>query len=344
MNSPKLSICIPTYNRNDKLKNNLILLLPQLNEQCELIILDNHSDVPVAESIADLIVDYGNQNISVIRNPFNLGMGANILRCFEVAQSKWLWILGDYHRPLDDAIFKILQDINKEDEFIFINYCSCLPRQFNKSVAIKREQSFISTNENTFYDVIDNFAGLAFLPLGIYNLSKTNNYLRFGYLYIYSLFPHTALLFKSLAIEKNKVLFSNKEIIFCLPKSSEQAWSSTQLYKSFLLIELVENPIARKKLSKILLSYNSGFKSLAINLLIHRFVNKEDIDILLMYRNLSRLRTASETKSLKFIVYIFFLLALCFPLISFQIYCLIYFFKNKSSVYDVKIAKFDNRL
>jgi GT2 family glycosyltransferase len=36
-----LTIAIPTYNRNELLLRHLAHLLPQLNERCRLLILDN---------------------------------------------------------------------------------------------------------------------------------------------------------------------------------------------------------------------------------------------------------------------------------------------------------------
>ena len=52
-----ITIAIPTYNRNRTLKENLRLLLPQLTDRCRLLIIDNCSDTPVAETLADLLPD-----------------------------------------------------------------------------------------------------------------------------------------------------------------------------------------------------------------------------------------------------------------------------------------------
>ena len=42
-----LSIAIPTFNRFSELKNTIEILIPQLNENIEIVIVDNASDVDI---------------------------------------------------------------------------------------------------------------------------------------------------------------------------------------------------------------------------------------------------------------------------------------------------------
>ena len=100
----KLTIAIPTYNRNEILKNNLRKLIPQITSDCKILILDNCSDVPVLDSLRDIIKEYSNVDINVIRNSYNLGLTGNILRCFEMCTDPWLWVLGDDDEVKDGAI------------------------------------------------------------------------------------------------------------------------------------------------------------------------------------------------------------------------------------------------
>ena len=75
-----LTIAIPTYNRNNIFRANLEKLLPQVTEECRIIIYDNCSDIPVKDSITDLLNSYSNIDISIVTNPHNVGMTANILK------------------------------------------------------------------------------------------------------------------------------------------------------------------------------------------------------------------------------------------------------------------------
>jgi glycosyltransferase involved in cell wall biosynthesis len=64
--NPWLTISIPTYNRNEKLRRSVELLLPQLTEGVQLRIFDNGSSTPVTETIKDILAS--NSQISVFRS------------------------------------------------------------------------------------------------------------------------------------------------------------------------------------------------------------------------------------------------------------------------------------
>ena len=54
----KLTIAIPTYNRNDIFRANLEKLLPQVTNECRVIIFDNCSDIPIENTVKDLLSKY----------------------------------------------------------------------------------------------------------------------------------------------------------------------------------------------------------------------------------------------------------------------------------------------
>jgi abequosyltransferase len=82
-----LTIAIPTYNRSEQIKATISLLLPQLTPECFLLIIDNHSDVPVSESLAALLATLPQSQYSIVRNRVNIGGNANIVRCFELCDT-----------------------------------------------------------------------------------------------------------------------------------------------------------------------------------------------------------------------------------------------------------------
>jgi GT2 family glycosyltransferase len=122
----KLSIVIPTYNRNATLCKNLPALLVQINKDVELIILDNASTTPVADSIKNILEMCPDIAVTVSRNKTNIGAAANILRSFEVASSPWLWILGDDDIVGKNAVSDLLQTIEEYPQCIFFNFLSLL--------------------------------------------------------------------------------------------------------------------------------------------------------------------------------------------------------------------------
>lgn len=114
-----LTIAIPTYNRPQQIKRQVELLLPQLTEEVELLVLDNHS--PIA--VDTLFNDSQLEKFTLIRNHVNIGADANIAKCYDLCRTKWLITLGDDDPVEDNAIATILNDIKSSDsETIFLNY------------------------------------------------------------------------------------------------------------------------------------------------------------------------------------------------------------------------------
>ena len=105
-----LTVAIPTFDRNQTLREHLASLLPQLTPDCTLLIIDNCSPTPVIETIRDLLDGYPSLSVRVDRNQTNIGAGANILRCLERCETEWLWVLGDDDRPRPDAVGRIMKD------------------------------------------------------------------------------------------------------------------------------------------------------------------------------------------------------------------------------------------
>ena len=95
---PLLSITIPTYNRHECLARTLSVLKPQLRDEVEIVVVDNNSS-PSARITVDDIFPQPTNNVRVICNDVNIGLCANILRCFEVASSDRIWVLSD-----DDSV------------------------------------------------------------------------------------------------------------------------------------------------------------------------------------------------------------------------------------------------
>jgi glycosyltransferase involved in cell wall biosynthesis len=113
VDKPLLSICIPTYNRPDKIESAIksLMKLEDIN-LVEILIIDNCSDIKVEEIYEN--IDSKLSNIKIIRNSINIGSGANLLRCIEYAQTDWIWLLGDDDIALKSSVKTILDDITTE--------------------------------------------------------------------------------------------------------------------------------------------------------------------------------------------------------------------------------------
>lgn len=111
-----LTISIPTYNRAELLKiciNAIISQIPDSYiEQIELIVSNNAS----IDNTAAIVSEFQNKwPIIYFENESNLGPDANILKCFEKAKGKYVWIFSDDDILLPGAMPHLLALLEKSD-------------------------------------------------------------------------------------------------------------------------------------------------------------------------------------------------------------------------------------
>jgi glycosyltransferase involved in cell wall biosynthesis len=190
----ELSIFIPTYNRNAVLSENLALLLPQLTSKCRLVIVDNHSDTPVEETLRDLVARYGDRNISILRNRRNIGGNANITRCIELCESNWLWILGDDDRPDARAIEIALQSIRDAP-------ANCVYQNFATPGKFLRDATFdTASGLEHFLAGIDNLGNCLLISSCLFRVGAMSQELMWAFHYAATPMPH--LLIAMLTIKR----------------------------------------------------------------------------------------------------------------------------------------------
>lgn len=198
-----LTIAIPTYNRNHKLLKNIKNLLPQLTSGCKLLIIDNCSDTPVEETLQPLLSSYSDINVRVLRNKVNIGGNANILRCFEMCETPWLWVLGDDDEVLSNAVETIFRNITSHPDCVFFSF-TLAPDG--------RQGTTLTQGRDEFLRRVDNFGWVLFISIGIFKLPAVLPNLRFGYQYAYSSAPHIAALVMSLDKDE-RCCFSEDRLI-----------------------------------------------------------------------------------------------------------------------------------
>jgi len=97
----KITIGIPTYNRENQLRNQLQCKIKQdLTFVEEIIIVDNHSNYDIVNSISELNCT----KLRLITNPFNIKMATNMEMPFLYCKTEWLWLLSDDDEVLPDSI------------------------------------------------------------------------------------------------------------------------------------------------------------------------------------------------------------------------------------------------
>lgn len=112
-----LTIAIPTYNRSEHLRKNLEQLFLEsrnLNPNSfEVIICDNSSDFNSKKVAIDFQGKFS--NFTYVRNEGNIGSDANIAQCFNLADGKYVQILGDDDLYLDKQFARVMNFITAND-------------------------------------------------------------------------------------------------------------------------------------------------------------------------------------------------------------------------------------
>jgi glycosyltransferase involved in cell wall biosynthesis len=236
----RLTVAIPTYDRNQALRESIEHLLPQLNDECELLILDNHSNVPVEDSLRDLLAGYPQLKWRIVRHRANLGSAANILRCLELCETEWMWLLGDDDQPSPDAIPVILEQIAAHSDCISLHF---------GSISYPREESFLATSLRDLVFRLGTWSHLLFMSVGVYNCRAVRPYLRFGYHLAYSLSPHVAVVLAALG--DGGSCYFPKESVIASQSPSEWSVIHALLGKMTLLDLPMEDDVRREFARKL---------------------------------------------------------------------------------------------
>ena len=108
---PKLSICIPTYNRAKTLREALDSILPQVLERpdLEIFISDNAS----TDDTIKLVHEYQSLYpiIRYSRNSDNLGFDGNVIACVENSNGEYINFFSDDDIALPGTLERIMKEI-----------------------------------------------------------------------------------------------------------------------------------------------------------------------------------------------------------------------------------------
>ncbi|MHB1456390.1 MAG: glycosyltransferase family 2 protein [Armatimonadota bacterium] len=114
---PLLTICIPTYNRYDLLRQGLQAIAQQMTEipldQVEIIVSDNASSDQTRQVIERFTQEYKDICLRYFRHPQTIKGDANIYGVTKLARGDYVFLVSDDDILLPGAISKILAEIRK---------------------------------------------------------------------------------------------------------------------------------------------------------------------------------------------------------------------------------------
>lgn len=131
--TPKLSICIPTRNRCEYLRDLLGCIRKQITPEIEVIVSDNASTDPTK-----LVVQCsGLHDIRYHRNNTNIGAVANLRQVLDMARGEWVWPIGDDDLLLDGAIRSVMRNMVDDVGLIVVYdmlYDGAIPQEYRQSL------------------------------------------------------------------------------------------------------------------------------------------------------------------------------------------------------------------
>lgn len=179
---PKISICIPTFNRASRLVNCLqSIKLNRATEDVdyEVCISDNGSTDNTLEVVRTVDKDL---NIKYFRHAENVGRVKNYLKVVDMAEGDFIWLLGDDDLLLPDALRTMSGLIKENDDvdFFYVNsfnlsteYVLSFPQPFDTADLPKKMTTFSSyqiSGRRSYISLVDpkvsfDFVGAMFLSV-----------------------------------------------------------------------------------------------------------------------------------------------------------------------------------
>jgi glycosyltransferase involved in cell wall biosynthesis len=119
LQSPLLSICIPTYNREKELSLLLSTIIPQcIGKQVEIVVSDNASVDDTFNVCKKYTAMYN--WIKYQCQPSNLGFAKNLVSALNLAKGKYLWMLGDDELINENSVQRILSALAENEPNLMI--------------------------------------------------------------------------------------------------------------------------------------------------------------------------------------------------------------------------------
>lgn len=201
MKSNELAIAIPTYNRSNILKENILKMLDEIQRySIPIYISDDSPDKTTEEIIFDIKREY--PYIFYKKNKPSLGHDKNCLSTLNYPSENYIWYLGDSRIIQKGGIERILQIIDKNaPDFIAVN-------SENRNVNIT---SKLYNDGNLLLKELGWHLTLTGATIYSRKMINSANQLDISK---YTNFPQTAIIFECFSKQECKLIWLNENFVF----------------------------------------------------------------------------------------------------------------------------------
>jgi len=142
VNTPLLSICIATYNRAGFIGETLDSIIPQLDDDVELLVVDGAS----TDNTEEVVRKYAQKEsrIRYIRLSAKGGVDQDYDRSVELARGEFCWLFTDDDLLKPGAVAAVLAAIKKDYDLVIVN---AEVRGRDLSVTLGRRRMIIQDNK-----------------------------------------------------------------------------------------------------------------------------------------------------------------------------------------------------
>lgn len=233
-----LSICIPTYNRANYLMQSLTQIHKELTNELifkvEILVSDNCSTDNTSEIIG-FFIDQG-LNINYIKNEINIGWGRNFLQCFEMANSKYVLLLGDDDVLCDNSIETLVEFLEKKEIGVLTFKCygydndwkSSYPFSFGKAKYFNDSIKYLKKIGPDITMISSCVVNKDFIKMDKLNISPNDN------------FSHVHLNILSSLIAESNLYIPKYLVAVKRNNSSDYSWSKLFIEEIWNIFEMYQ--------------------------------------------------------------------------------------------------------
>ncbi len=215
--SERLTVVIPTYNREQRLKRTLDILEIQSDVNFDIIILDNCSNYDVAQ-VLDKRKDEFKGRVKIVYNKTNIGMALNLANAFIQKMDGWVWMLTDDDIPSVYAVEDIYEEIEHCHRIGVIHFSICewdryMDHGYKDFKSLHELMEFYQNSTIDWQNIHSYSGDFIYFSNKVYNMKYVQAYYEKIFFYAYSSVPQLVPLLFMLNEESSGVRISNKKIV-----------------------------------------------------------------------------------------------------------------------------------
>ncbi len=110
---PKISVCIPAYNRAHLIRATIQSVLAQDYDDFQIVVSDNCS----TDNTVEVVRSFGDPRIKILQNPRNLGMYPNFNKCIQGADGQYIkFLLSDDYFVTPGALRRYVEVLDQHPD------------------------------------------------------------------------------------------------------------------------------------------------------------------------------------------------------------------------------------